>query len=181
MADRQHSLSLQAQNDAAGTSSDAYACFVDYCGSDGTLLARTAADAEHNHWGVYTRKYPLDNPSGKRVKRLSMSGGMADTIARFMSPENVRIWVDAEEQPILDLRSRQADERVVIYVDSDRNSLRINDLGRKKELLEISLGDNPKIDFKGLPVEGLNLDGYVSKERYDALEQRVEKLEKQLR
>ncbi|MFC6797536.1 MULTISPECIES: hypothetical protein [unclassified Haladaptatus] len=180
MSERRHSLALHALDDAAGTSSDAYACFVDYCGSDGTLLARTAADAEHNHWGVYTRKHPLGNPSGKRVKRLSMSGGMADTIARFMSPENVRLWVDAEEQPILDLRSRRAGERVVIYVDSDRESLRINDLGRKKELLEISLGDDPCIDFKGLPVEGLNLEGYVPKERYDALEARVAELEKRL-
>ena len=48
---------------------------LDHVLPDGTIVARISGDATHNHWGVYTRMHPLDDPSGKRVKRFEIEGG----------------------------------------------------------------------------------------------------------
>lgn len=93
---RTTNLSLQA---TAKTSADegSYASVVKHYDVDGYLLAKTAADGEHNHWGVYTRDTAVaDTADGSPyTKRVSIGGGSGVEAIRWQSMNEWRMEPDA--------------------------------------------------------------------------------------
>lgn len=173
-----HYLAVRARDDDAPTTSDDYAAFFDLLAEDGTLIMRIAADAVHQHGGIYTRLHPLDHESDKKVKRVNYKSGVADSEARFMSAKGAssRVWVDADAQAIHTLTA--GDERIDLYLTPD-GRLRIDDHDRKNKLLDFNLAEGV-VSFGECVIDPDNLpqrsDGGMAGE-VEALESRVAELE----
>lgn len=141
-------------NNADPEKSDAYATWHDFKDDSGDIIGRLAADAAHNHVGLYTRRYPLGDSRGKRVKRFNVGGGTANTEMRLMSPKDTRFWISAKQTPILDLQSQSTGQRTCMFIDTEEESLSVTDLAHDRSLLSIGL-EEPSMNIHEQPLHGL--------------------------
>lgn len=90
-------LTLSVADPEADAGEEGYAATLRYEDFDGRVIAKLSADAVHNHWGIYTRDAPLTDVAdgSPYLKRLSVAGGMAETQARWQSPETTRLMLSS--------------------------------------------------------------------------------------
>lgn len=154
---RWNELNLHVDNNDAATDTDAYAAMLTYRDENDSIIARTAADAAHNHWGVYTRANPLSDPSGARIKRLNVAGGSENTNIIAYGGDSAdarfRINTNGTGSPIIDYDS--GGNRVVQYLNDEKNTWRADDLARRTRLFRYHLGQIPRLNIESNPVSGL--------------------------
>lgn len=150
-------LNLHIVDNEAPTTTDEYAAMVTYRDENDRIIARTAADAVHNHWGVYTRTHPLSESSNARTKRMNVQGGTSDThIEIYGGGDDGDAFFSARSRSEQNggIRMIGPNYRGSVYVDDLLGAIRIENLGQHHELLRFRLDENV-IDILDNPVKGL--------------------------
>jgi hypothetical protein len=93
LKEKVHELRIHAENDGEPGNGDGYAAKLNLFAASGKKLGTVATDAIHNHMGIYTRKHPIEEGSGKMSKRVNIEGGHVSEVAdEVLSDTYIRIF-----------------------------------------------------------------------------------------
>lgn len=152
-------VALHADDSSADVKSMQYNTAVHHYGSEGNIVASTAADAKHNHWGVYTRRHPLGK-SPKRDKRMEISGGSVDTTLRTNSQKGdniLRQTAAGQSRHIFQTTDSKVNWLLTDdHIDTGEPAYRLFDLENDYGILDVHLReDGPILDLLGNPVRNV--------------------------
>ncbi|MFC4550011.1 MULTISPECIES: hypothetical protein [Halorussus] len=152
-------LNLHAADPSAPEDSLQYNTAVHHW-ADGDVVATTAADAKHDHWGVYTRRHPTGHANPSRLKRLNVQGGSEDTVLRTYSPRGdnqFRMSADGHSRLLMEAGGSTAKVNWLLDPDcGEDGAYRLHDLEHGHGILDVHLREEgPVIDLLGNPVRNV--------------------------